>query len=876
MSKTNCLTSIVLSVCMTVLSFAGFGGASCWVLTDSKGGKGDWSQATRWRDGLVPQEGDDINVDSSITATDADMAILQRGKYIVTRGSSVVLTIDVANDYTVSGEIDGQGKCVKKGAGVITLNKMHHQIDQGVVAEGGGVAVADSCQIDLLSAQGGTVYINSTSAWVATLDIRAPSAAYMPLSGNWMVGGLTGDGSLLRRPESTGGQQIVFVGVPDGRAFEFSGSVSPNLSFTIDNTSGGKKANQHLLKAESESTGDFRFKDGVLGVTKIGNANAAGSFGTSLVWMQCSGLNSTPTLLYLGTTPETTDRRFAFTSNPLGEMTLDAGAFGGVTFTGKFNLDSTAATSMMRMALTGSNTVNACQLTGEFVEPAAAAVYMTKRGSGIWRFPATAANKAKYKGVFAVEAGTLEYESLAEAGSWCSLGFATLLHSPYSGTCDATKAVPYAYLLGNGGTAEDADLATFSYVGSSDVNVATRPVALKGAARLRNATDRGFSLAGVTSAQPGRNDLVLDGAGTDNRLVNVTNGVGTVGLVKEGAGTWTLEGRVDVTGGVAVKEGALNLNPADASRMTWFRFTVKKTYLDNAQAALCHFGLFDEEHNDVALGITFNTAASGHTRTKLRPGQAAFETADCSGGMDGGKSDMNNLFKPYVLDYTARWSRGGKVPDPEDSSTCPSLIIRLPANVTAPVVSYDMITAWYDGVDKPFKWTPTDWTVEGSVDGVTWTPIPLDAKSGWTKAKSGGNYWLSDASPCSGSSTGFSITTTTGEPAKPLSLGALSVASSATLAVTGGATVSEWDVASGAGTVSGISFAAEGTLKVSIPSTAGRTHVVSCDLQGCTGLENLKDWTLLVNGEPTNKWSLQSASDDGLVFSKAGLVLIFR
>lgn len=183
MSKTNCLTSIVLSVSMTVLSFAGFG-ASCWVLTDSKGGKGDWSQATRWRDGLVPQEGDDINVDSSITATDADMAILRRGKYIVTRGASVVLTIDVANDYTVSGEIDGQGKCVKRGSGVITLNKMHHQITQGVVVEAGGVAVADSCQIDLLSVQGGTVYVDSLSAWVATLDIRAPSAAYLPLSGN--------------------------------------------------------------------------------------------------------------------------------------------------------------------------------------------------------------------------------------------------------------------------------------------------------------------------------------------------------------------------------------------------------------------------------------------------------------------------------------------------------------------------------------------------------------------------------------------------------------------------------------------------------------------------------------------------------------------
>ena len=131
---------------------------------------------------------------------------------------------------------------------------------------------------------------------------------------------------------------------------------------------------------------------------------------------------------------------------------------------------------------------------------------------------ATSSDKAKYKGVFAVEAGTLEYESLAEAGSWCSLGFATVLHEPYSGTRDDTRSVPYAYLLGNGGTASDADLATFSYVGSSDVNVATRPIALKGAARVRNATNRSFAMRGVTSAEAGIHELVLDGAGDDNAL----------------------------------------------------------------------------------------------------------------------------------------------------------------------------------------------------------------------------------------------------------------------------------------------------------------------------------------------------------------------
>ena len=79
---------------------------------------------------------------------------------------------------------------------------------------------------------------------------------------------------------------------------------------------------------------------------------------------------------------------------------------------------------------------------------------------------------------------------------------------------------------------------------------------------------------------------------------------------------------------------------------------------------------------------------------------------------------MDNLFKPYERDYTARWRRGNAAPDPNSPATWPALVIRLPETATAPVVAYDMITGWYDGADKPFKWTPTDWTMEGSVDGV--------------------------------------------------------------------------------------------------------------------------------------------------------------
>ena len=90
--------------------------------------------------------------------------------------------------------------------------------------------------------------------------------------------------------------------------------------------------NQRLLKPSSESRRDFRLQRGIMGVASFGVGSEAGSFGTSGVWMQGHG---DATLLYLGAPGETTARRFTFTSNPQGAFTLDGGAQGGVTFTGR-------------------------------------------------------------------------------------------------------------------------------------------------------------------------------------------------------------------------------------------------------------------------------------------------------------------------------------------------------------------------------------------------------------------------------------------------------------------------------------------------------------------------------------------------------------
>jgi hypothetical protein len=109
-----------------------------------------------------------------------------------------------------------------------------------------------------------------------------------------------------------------------------------------------------------------------------------------------------------------------------------------------------------------------------------------------------------------------------------------------------------------------------------------------------------------------------------------------------------------------------------------------------------------------------------------------------------------------------------------------------------------------------------------------------------------------------------------------MALGSLSVAPAATVSIAGPTAVSGFDVTSGAGTVTGVSFAETGTLKVAIPQDARQTYSVSCALQSCTGLVNLKNWTLLVNGEPTTKWSFVRSSGTELIFSTGGFVIFIR
>ena len=366
---------------------------------------------------------------------------------------------------------------------------------------------------------------------------------------------------------------------------------------------------------------------GILGIKKFGmrgsTVDASVGGNAEIRYYESCG-----TILCLGENEETkTDRNIAVWYPKQGEAAIDAGAFGGITFSGWLRIGGYASGQGMGvMVLKGSN-VNENVLSGPFYRSATYASgsytpngwcypHIVKRGTGAWRLAGAATlNNGKtnivdrsYATGITVEEGTLRFDSIVEAGFRCSVGVATNTMLAYCGDYDESRRKPWAFTLGKPGISWPAgNLATFEYTGNMDASCATRPIALIGDARLCNATTNRFRFSGVSSISNGINRLVLAGEGDENELSDVSDGVSAemkTSVVKEGEGTWTLTGTNDFSGPLIVNGGKLIVKrPDDAFK--WFRLTVKRTCTtatDSDNFKLARIGLFDSNGSQAGHG----------------------------------------------------------------------------------------------------------------------------------------------------------------------------------------------------------------------------------------------------------------------------------
>lgn len=664
------------------------------------------------------------------------------------------------------------------------------------------------------------------------------------------IGGVVGDGVVSNAYPDF---QFAWSGGSASKPVVFSGTLANAVDLTLNGDAHVRFTNDAIDKSIT-----WRIY-GELGVTSIGRTGQPSAMGTrSGFWISDSGKPGT--LLYMGP-GEHTDKTVNF--NRSG--TLNAGACGDVFFEG--GLYYAGAKRPMWIALTGDNAKPAvidCIVDGRHTDKTDTPAHFIKRGTGTWRFADVA--QTEMFGAVSVEQGTLEYASIAETGTACSLGTATMLYEPIEST--GAEIIPYACTIGNG-TVLDAfavpadDLATFRYVGTADARCTTRLIGVKGAGRLVNGSDKAFRWEGVTAADESSSTLVLDGSGVSDSLASVSNGPGKVSIVKTGSGIWTLKNDLTFTGGLDVRGGTLKIG---YDFYDWYRLTFKQVRGSDAYVQLQNFVMQTAEGENVTTGMSYRDDLNGNVG-ELQPGEAAY--GHSSVYPESANTALSRFFAKDTL------YQGGRTRYPSPKLNTDAALntrgvwivvqFRLPSG-SRPPVSWDFASR------QASSRTPTSYSLEGSVDGSTWTTL-TEVVSNETITTSG--VWFSNGQPMTETDHGYVIDSGTNGVHFLESVEYVAVSGGATLASDYPVTTSELrvDVDGNGGTIKGIAFAQSGIIRLDKRhSGAFELPIVFEDVEGLT---NLANWQVKI-GDRSVSWEVTVSDTGKVTLTPPGCILIFR
>ena len=872
----NALTALNRNATAALLcvaaAFAAASAAVAGAFTWNGDANASWQSEGSYLEGGVPQAGDIVIIPTNFhpVVTDADADFVGRlSKVTLLYRCSIEFSIE--NDHEVTCEIrqnESQNASYtlatyirKSGAGTLTLSTPHdvYMYRAGIEINAGRLRFGDVAEYG--SEDNAISFVSLDVAQGAMLDLNGAAKLN--------IGRLFGAGDISNGMDKVSS----FVNIQrDGATSEFSGRLLGNILFKANTSS-----SSILLSGVDSDFHTIRmYEDGSVSVAKIGNAGEPSSIGTNGTVQLLNGGH----LVYAGT-GETTDKEFPFKDISI-PTEIDAGANGDVTFTGRWGYH-TAPRRMRRLFITGSNTVKECVIAGPWYEMPPNngtnfAAYITKKGSGIWR----AADNAErnHRGVWAVEDGILRFDSVAEAGTVCSLGLSTVLFDDVN---DAVRhdenAVPYALLLGGEGTE-----GTLEYTGSSRAYCSTRPIGVKGAARLRNATDHDFFWKDVFGVGGGANSLTLDGDSSvaANRLDTVTNACGTLSIVKDGLGEWTLAGDVAFNGSLEVKKGRLMILRGRTTP-TWFRWNIMQNFAEYENE---NEGISNGKSNSYAVqvdefalysaeGVRLNCNLSQvDDWTSLGQGQAALMQ-----GLESTPDNSNRRLSAIFSDTPLSTKYGNLKSGQSDVWMRPTatnswirIVMRL-ADDSAPVASYDY--ANLNGSSRPSVYA---YSLETSFDGVTWAVVTNVMESPRHNYE---HQWESNGETITAKAVrplpaGFPLDV----PVRTMrygTLGAVAVSANAELKadIRDGGEVEVCglvvDCDEGIGSFENITFAASGTVDVRNMPKGGVE--LSPTLTGCEGFSNVAGWALTKDGgEPAAKYRM-SVSGGKMRIVPVGLVL---
>ena len=807
----------------------------------------------------------------SVTIDDDSIAAVNGFKYLFPekRMRDVKIIVDISTNAAFACRLNDSlsvtSHLVKRGKGTLRL---------------GGVGTGDShyeYNTMITVEEGMLVLPQNLAAWThlfaGGVNVAANGTLFLSSPGNLRCEVLKGAGVVTNDMSKSNTQLYPLDATSRG---EFSGLLSGKYDF-IGNYYQYLTGKENTFNGKVTITGSYYDKKAsTLGVAKLGNINEPSSSGKNdrITFGEGSTAGSTGggKLVYLGDgTLERSNKPLYFADTGYCPVTIDAGANGGLAMEGAWTMSSA---KMIQIVLDGANTVNECSFLGAFNNKTSGSgdetytARITKKGSGIWRFGHN--ENRKNSGVIAVEEGTLRFDSIAEKGAVCSLGLSTDLYEDVSGEKPKTT-VPYAFLLGGGETE-----GTMEYTGSGTGVCSTRPFAVKGKGRIR-ARNASLQLSGVSAYSAGTHTLTLDGDTDGNVLKNVEDGAagGVLALVKEGQGTWTLAGDQTFSGGISVNAGTLVVRKSASVPFKWFRFTVKETARnsgrytwtnpnwDNKTVRLYKFYLYDKNGNILTSGIKYNS-----DRINLQGDQAAWGL-DKSPNTYTSDNGIEALFNggSYPMRVTLPNS-----PVLNNEATHLSILIRL-AESKPEVVSVNMAMDFAANADYCCE-QPTAYSLEGSVNGTDWVLLTEDGSVNLPTVAKGKIYstartfdvparYAADRSFPNPISVKLSPNAVlcaeyVGE-AEPISISSLTV-----------------DAAVGV-ICSGFSFEKTGSLNiVNVDKSFESGTRISIDVDSHESWNNLKNWTITVNGAPANGRYAVSVGKNGLRLFKKGFVFVLR
>ena len=439
------------------------------------------------------------------------------------------LTLTNGTDCSYLGTTVGTGTLVKDGAGKLQweARSATHYAHSATIVNNGAIA------------------LGSFATWLGdysfgTFTVNAPGTVETLINGNSQFANLWGDGTLTNRGSTGPNNQLRIMEGP----CEFGGQIHGAIRYY-------SSAAIALTGTNSLFPGNFAIHSswgpGITGAKKIGMNGQPSSIGSSAsIDIRENG----GTFQYLGT-GETTDKSFSLYPSA-NRAVIDGGLYGGVTFNGAWN---TSAGRLVRLAITGTNAAP-CVFNGAYNEQTVNgtnySTYLAKEGPGTWIFKSNAGRSNR--GVIDVREGTLQFESIAEAGQVCSLGRSDLLFSDTINNNTNGLGVSYAFSLGTAST-----VGTLEYIGSNSAACSNRKLVLQGNGRLKSDSAALAFGGGVQSLTAGAKTLYLAGSAT-NALGLVVDGAGTVGITKEGSGTWKLSATNTFSGPLKVNAGQLILD----------------------------------------------------------------------------------------------------------------------------------------------------------------------------------------------------------------------------------------------------------------------------------------------------------------------------